>query len=68
MCGVDHGVRWMFESAEDHWRLHDRREVAYWRSRPPEERLAQAAAYRIRVHGALSPGRPQQWRFVPPGD
>lgn len=67
--GVDRvtGTPWAFESGEEHWRLHDQREIAYWRSRPPTERLAQAASYRLRVHGEVTPPRRWEWRFVPPG-
>lgn len=67
--GVDRvtGTRWAFEPADDHWRLHDEREVGHWRSRPPAERLAQAAAYRLRVHGEVAPPAQWQWRFLPPG-
>lgn len=62
--GVDAGIRWSFEAPEEHWREHDRRQVAYWRSRPPEERLAQAAYYRWRVHGDVAEPEAWSWRFV----
>ena len=62
--GVDAGTPWAFEPADEHWRLHDQREVAYWRSRPPEERLAQALQYRVRVHGPFSAPTRWSWRFV----
>ena len=63
--GVDNGTPWAFEPADEHWRRHDEREVAYWRSRRPEERLAQALRYRMRVHGAFSAPTSWSWRFVP---
>lgn len=68
-AGVDHrtGTPWAFEPAGEHWRLHDQREAAYWRSRPTVERLAQAGDYRLRVHGEVVPPRRWEWRFVPPG-
>ena len=62
--GVDGGMPWAFEPADEHWRLHDLREVAYWRSRPPEERLAQARRYRARVHGPFRTPTRWSWRFV----
>ncbi len=62
--GVDAGTPWAFEPADVHWRLHDEREVAYWRSRRPEERLAQALQYRVRVHGAFPAPTNWSWRFV----
>jgi hypothetical protein len=45
------GMRWVLESPGDHWARHDRAQVRYWLSRPPAERLAQAASYRMRVYG-----------------
>lgn len=66
--GIESGVRWTFESPADHWRLHDRREVEYWRSRPPQERLGQAARYRLRVHGWLEAPPRWPWRFVTRSD
>ena len=66
--GVDAGTPWAFEAADEHWRLHDQREAAYWRSRPPEARLRQAFQYRVRVHGPfLAPDR-WSWRFVASGE
>ena len=62
--GVDAGTPWAFEPADEHWRLHDEREVAHWRSRPPEERLARALHYRVRVHGPFSAPTRWSWRFV----
>ncbi len=62
--GVDSGIPWAFESADEHWRLHDEREVAFWRSRSPAERLAQAARYRVRVHGLVAPPAHWLWRFA----
>ena len=67
-CGVEAGTPWAFESAGEHWRLHDQREVTYWRSRPPEERLAQALHYRVRVHGPLSAPARWSWRLVASGE
>ena len=68
-AAVDRGstTPWAFEPADEHWRRHDQREVAYWRSRPVGERLAQADQYRIRVHGLVA--RPERctWRFVTAG-
>lgn len=65
--GVDAGIPWMFEPPQEHWRRHDEREVAFWRSQPPEERLAQADRYRVRVHGPIDPATPVTYRFVEPG-
>ena len=62
--GVDAGTPWRFEAADAHWRLHDQRELAFWRSRSPEERLAQAPRYRVRVHGPFSAPARWSWRFV----
>ena len=39
----------------------DERQVRYWRSRSPEERLAQAAEYRLAGAGALT--EPVSWRW-----
>lgn len=60
------GTAWAFEPPEVHWAEHDRRHLEYWLSRPPAERLAQAAAYRVRVHGLVE--EPSRWavRFVAP--
>ncbi|MBI3491596.1 MAG: hypothetical protein HY047_07445 [Acidobacteria bacterium] len=66
--GVDAGTPWAFEPADEHWRLHDQREVAYWCSRPPEERLAQAQHYRERVHGQFAAPTRWSWRFVAPDE
>lgn len=46
------GLRWSLESADEHDQQHDRSQVRYWLSRPADERLAQAEAYRVRVSGA----------------
>jgi hypothetical protein len=54
------GISWAFESPEDHWREHDARQVRYWLSRSPEERLAQVSVYRARVHGDIV--APTEWR------
>ena len=54
------------EEPAAHWAEHDRRLVRYWRSRTPAERLAQAAAYRVRVHGETADPDEWTWRFVPP--
>ena len=62
--GVDGGTRWAFEPADEHWRLHDQHEVAYWRSKSPDQRLAQALRYRVRVHGPFSEPPRWSWRFV----
>lgn len=69
-AGVDRGTGtpWAFESAQEHWRLHDQRERAYWRSRPAGERLAQASLYRVRVHGLVTMPTHWPWRFVPFGE
>lgn len=64
--GVDAGVPWSFESPDEHWQHHDRRQVAYWRTRPPAERLERAAYYRWRVHGAVAEPATWSWRFVDP--
>lgn len=65
--GVDAGIPWAFEPPHEHWRLHDEHEVAFWRSQPPAERLAQADRYRVRVHGPIDTTAPLTWRFVAPG-
>jgi hypothetical protein len=62
------GLTWEFEEPATHWAEHDRRQVQYWRSRPPGERLAQAAAYRRREHGETPDPDVWTWRFVPAGD
>ena len=62
--GVDAGTTLAFEPADEHWRLHDLREVAYWRSRPPEERLAQALCYRVRVHSLFPAPTRWSWQVV----
>ncbi len=62
------GTRWAFEAPEAHWADHDARQVRYWRSRPPEERLAQAAHYRSVRHGAILEPMAWSWRFVEPGE
>lgn len=61
------GLAWAFEQPIVHWNEHDERQVAYWRSRPAEERLAQAAAYRVRVHGHCAEPHVWTWKFVPFG-
>lgn len=58
------GVAWAFEAPGRHWADHDRRQVCYWLSRPPAERLAQAAEYRVRVYGLLTDPRPWTMRFI----
>lgn len=60
------GIAWRFEAPEAHWAAHDGREVAYWLSRPPAERLAQAAEYRRRVHGSAPRAFVRSFRFVDP--
>jgi hypothetical protein len=45
-------MRWSLESPDDHWAQHDPKQVRYWLSVPPSERLAQAERYRVRVLGA----------------
>jgi hypothetical protein len=62
------GIPWAFESPEAHWAEHDGRQVRYWRSRPPAERLARAAHYRILRHGTLLEPAVWTWRFVEPGE
>jgi hypothetical protein len=64
----DSGLAWAVEPPHVHWAEHDARLVAYWRSRPPAERLAQAAAYRLRVHGPVPAPDRWTWRLVLPGD
>jgi hypothetical protein len=54
--GVDAGTPLAFEPADEHWRLHDLREVAYWRSRPPEESDAGAGALLSRAGPRSVPG------------
>lgn len=58
------GLSWSFETPEAHWASHDGREVAYWLSRTPAERLGQADAYRVRVHGACTAPPRWPWKFV----
>jgi hypothetical protein len=58
------GLAWAFEDPDVHWGAHDTREIRYWRSRPVEERLAQAASYRMRVHGQCPEPRAWTWKFV----
>lgn len=62
------GLSWAFESPDQHWREHGARQLRYWLSRSPEERLAQAAAYRTHVHGDIV--APTEWhgRFLAPGE
>jgi len=59
------GLAWAVEAPDTHWAEHDGRLVAYWRSRPAAERLAQAAAYRVRVHGLVAAPAQWTWRLVP---
>jgi hypothetical protein len=58
------GLAWAFEDPAVHWQEHDIREVQYWRSRPADERLAQAARYRVRVHGQFPEPAVWTWKFV----
>lgn len=62
------GIAWAFEVPEEHWAEHDNRQVRYWRSRPPEERLARAAHYRFLRHGTIPEPAEWTWRFVEPGE
>jgi hypothetical protein len=62
------GLAWAIEAPEAHWAAHDSRLVAYWRSRPPAERLAEAAAYRVRVHGLVAGPSHWTWQLVPAAD
>lgn len=62
------GMAWAFEDPQRHWAEHDARQVRYWRTRPPEERLAQAAEYRRRRHGTLDEPATWTWRFLGPGE
>lgn len=62
------GIPWAFERPEAHWAEHDARQVRYWRSRPPEERLARAAHYRCLRHGTILEPAAWSWRFVDPGE
>jgi hypothetical protein len=68
--GVDStsGLAWAVEAPDAHWAEHDGRLVAYWRSRPPAERLGAADEYRLRVHGRVVPPERWTWRLVPFGD
>ena len=59
-------MSWTLEDPETHWAEHDVRERAYWLSRPPAERLAQAAEYRYRQHGDLPEPTVWTWRLLPP--
>jgi len=61
------GLKWAMESSETHWMEHDGRLVTYWRSRPAAERLAQAGAYRVRIHGLVTAPSKWTWRLVPFG-
>jgi hypothetical protein len=49
---------WRFETPEEHWAEHDRRQVNYWLTRPASERLARANALRERHTGAGAPREP----------
>ena len=60
------GMRWTFVAPEAHWAEHDVRQVRYWRSRPPEERLARAAEYRARHEGTAVEPSEWRWRFIDP--
>lgn len=62
------GLAWAIERPDDHWAGHDVRLVAYWRSRPASERLAQADAYRIRVHGLVAPPTRWTWQVLANAD
>jgi hypothetical protein len=62
------GLSWALESPEQHWAEHDARQLAYWRTRSPEERLAQAAEYRWRRHGDIREPAVWTWRFLEPGE
>ena len=66
--GIDptSSLAWAIEPPEVHWAEHDARQVAYWRSRPAAERLAQANHYRLRVHGLVVPPERWTWKLVPP--
>jgi hypothetical protein len=61
-------MAWAFEEPAEHWAGHDDAQAAYWQARSPHERLAQAAAYRVRVHGLTPEPSLWSWRFVPFGD
>lgn len=60
----DRPIAWVLEDPDDHFREHDARQVRYWLSRPPAERLAQAARYRIRVHGDVEAPAVFSWRLI----
>lgn len=62
------GMTWAFEAPSAHCAEHDARQVRYWRSRPPEERLARAAYYRHLRHGTILEPPTWTWRFVEPGE
>ena len=62
------GTAWAFESPADHWAAHDVRQHAYWLTRSPEARLAQAAEYRRRVHGDVEEPASWTWRFLGAGE
>ena len=57
-------LTWVLEDADEHFREHDTRQVRYWLSRPPAERLARAARYRVRVHGDIEPPAVMTWRLI----
>lgn len=59
-------MSWALEDPQEHWAQHDARQFAYWRTRSPEERLAQAAEYRYRQHGDLPEPTAWTWRLLPP--
>lgn len=61
------GLKWVVEAPEVHWAEHDARLLTYWRSRPTSERLAQAAEYRVRIHGLVEAPSTWTWRLVPFG-
>jgi hypothetical protein len=62
------GVAWAFESREEHWARHDTRQLAYWQTRSPAERLAQAADYRRRRDGDVIEPSKWTWRFMAVGE
>ncbi len=62
------GMSWTFEDPRQHWENHDVRQVRYWRARPPAERLARAAAYRIRRDGSIPAPVSWTWRFLGRGE
>ncbi len=62
------GMAWAFESPEQHWADHDRRQMRYWRTCFAQDRLTQAAEYRRRRDGDVVEPSEWKWSFLPAGE